>query len=145
MYMWGSETDYANEGACATVLSLNSRSELSYELLREIRTTMPRPATACWGKEMFAALYRRYPFPVLPSTFFNTEWCVNVKYPGHGEVVDKSWFKDVGHGDKYLFSEAYAWHWHNSSNKDCTVEPGSKFDLLEKMMDEKIEEKGLLK
>tara|TARA_Y100000816_G_C26098298_1_gene581594 strand:- start:1696 stop:2601 length:906 start_codon:yes stop_codon:yes gene_type:complete len=143
MYMWGSETDFVREGACATVLSLQKNSEFSLELLKQVLVTPARPATACWGKEMFAHLYRRYPFPILPSTFFNTEWCVNVKHKGLGDVMDKSWFVDVGHKNDYLFPEAFAWHWHNSSNKDRQVEEGSKFHILETMMDQKILEKKL--
>ena len=144
MYMWGSETDFEREGACATVLSLNKESEFSKELLKEVIVTPARPATACWGKEMFATLYRSYQFPVLPSTFFNTEWCVNVKHPGRGDIMDKSWFNDAGHKDSYIFPEAYTWHWHNSSNKNRIVNKGSKFDLLEKIMDKKIKEKELI-
>jgi len=143
MYMWGSETDFAREGACATVLSLTKGSELSLELLKQILVTPARPATACWGKEMFAPLYRRYPFPVLPSTFFNTEWCINVKNKGHGDFVESGWFDNKGHGAEYVFDEAYTWHWHNSTYKNREIVPGSKFDLLEKKIDKLIEEKGL--
>tara|TARA_R110002074_G_scaffold19770_1_gene62656 strand:+ start:203 stop:1111 length:909 start_codon:yes stop_codon:yes gene_type:complete len=143
MYMWGSETNFAVDGACATVLSLNKESELSLELLKELMVTSPRPGTTCWGKDMFANLYRRYPFPVLPSTFFNTEWCVNIKYgPGANRKMNESWFEDTGAQDNFLFTEAFTWHWHNSSHKDKPVQPGSKFDLLEKRMDKVLKEKG---
>ena len=36
MYMWGSETDFARMGACATVLSLNKGSEFSLELMKQL-------------------------------------------------------------------------------------------------------------
>ena len=68
---------------------------------------------------------------------------MNVKHPGLGDVMDKSWFVDVGHEQEYLFAEAFAWHWHNSSNKDRTIEKGSKFNILQNIMHEKILEKKL--
>ena len=58
MYMWGSETDFEKEGACATVISLHKESQLSLEFLKELMVTNARPETACWGKEMFAEVYK---------------------------------------------------------------------------------------
>ena len=145
MYMWGSETDFAKEGACATVLSLNKKSEFSLELLKQLVTTPAYPGTTCWGKDMFAALYRRYPFPILPSIFFNTEWCVSIKYGlGESRKMNKSWFEDIGTKDNFLFTEAFTWHWHNSSNKDKVVEPDSKFNLLEKRMNDLMRKKEIM-
>jgi len=43
-----------------------------------------------------------------------------------------------------LFLEAFAWHWHNSSNKHKEIVKRSKFDLLEKITDEKLRELGIL-
>jgi hypothetical protein len=145
MYMWGSETDFARDGACATVLSLKKESKFARDLIEQVLNTPFVPNSTCWGKDMFATLYRREPFPVLPSTFFNTEWCINVKYPGLGDFIDRCWFADVGLGDRYLFLEAFGWHWHNSSNKNKVVEPGSKFDLLCKMIKSKLIEREIIK
>ena len=57
----------------------------------------------------------------------------------------------VGHGfDKiesdrdFLFLDAFAWHWHNSSNKDRDIQEGSKFDLLRKRTDKLLKERGIL-
>ena len=153
MYMWGSETDFATMGACATVLSLKKGSDFGKELIKQVSITPPIPATCCWGKDMFAPLYRRYKFPVLPSTFFNTEWCINVKYPGYGAELQKSWFDNApkppnddreGSTDNYLFREAFAWHWHNDSRKYDEIEKGSKFNLLQEFIDELLKEKGIL-
>lgn len=144
MYMWGSETDFAKEGACATILSLKKHSELSVELLKEVMVTPARPATACWGKEMFAALYRRYPFPVLPSTFFNTEWCINIKHKGKSLHIQKGWFDNAGYDEEFIFNDAYTWHWHNSSNKDKQVKKGSKFKIIEEKVDSMLVQKGII-
>jgi len=142
MYMWGSETDFKKEGACATVLSLKKNSELSAELLKELIMTPARPETACWGKEMFATLYRRYPFPVFPGTFFNTEWNINVKYgPNSNKQILESWWDKNEKSEKSLFSQAFAWHWHNSSNKQKEVKNGSKFDILNRIHKKEIKAK----
>tara|TARA_B100000287_G_scaffold86833_1_gene79449 strand:- start:58636 stop:59547 length:912 start_codon:yes stop_codon:yes gene_type:complete len=145
MYMWGSETDYATEGACATVLSLQKESKLSEELLKEVLITPARPATTCWGKDMFATLYRRHPFTVLPSTFFNTEWCVNVKHKGKSLHIQKGWFEDAGYDEDFIFDGVFTWHWHNSSNKHKEVKQGSKFEKFQTSIDAKLKQKGILK
>ena len=51
MYQWGSETDFANEGACATVLSLKKESEFSYELLKELKVMPIITGSTIWGKD----------------------------------------------------------------------------------------------
>ncbi len=153
MYMWGSELDFENQGACATVLALNKGSEFSLELLEELKRAPIVPATCCWGREMFATLYKRYKYPILPSAFFNTEWCINYKYPGYGDEVEKSWFKTnpnlegdtrTGAEDGYMFREAFTWHWHNDSKKNQVPEPGSKFYLLSEWVEELLKEKEIL-
>lgn len=145
MYMWGSETDFANQGACATVLSLNKESELSLELLKEVLVTRPIPETTCWGKQMFAKLYRRHKYTVLPSTFFNTEWCINIKEgPNANKEILDSWFNEEVTLENTLFEEAFTWHWHNSSNKDKLVHEGSKFYAFEQIVDNKLYRKGII-
>lgn len=144
MYMWGSETDFVREGACATVLALKTKSEFATNLIDQIIRTPYVTNTTCWGKDMFASLYRSAQFPILPSTFFNTEWCINVKYPGMGDFIDKGWFKNEGYGEKYLFLEAFGWHWHNSSNKHKNIEDSSKFDLLQKFVKNKLKERNII-
>jgi len=39
--------------------------------------------------------------------------------------------------------DAFAWHWHNSSNKDREIQVGSKFDLLRKRTEQLLKEKGI--
>jgi hypothetical protein len=58
-----------------------------------------------------------------------------------GDIVQNGWFKKTDHST-WLFPESFAWHWHNSSSRNHTIEPGSKFDLLTKMMDTKLKERG---
>ena len=144
MYMWGSETDFEREGACATVLSGKSKSEFMAELIKQLIQTDARPGTTCWGKDMFAALYKRYTFNVLPAGFFNIEWCINKKHPGLGDKIESQWFIKHLENKEHLFLESFGWHWHNSSKKDFEVVQGSKFDILEKLTDKRLKEKGIL-
>lgn len=37
----------------------------------------------------------------------------------------------------------FAWHWHNSSNKNREIQKGSKFDLLRNRTEKLLKEKGL--
>tara|TARA_Y100000385_G_scaffold278113_1_gene325999 strand:+ start:168 stop:1076 length:909 start_codon:yes stop_codon:yes gene_type:complete len=144
MYQWGSETNYGVQGACATVLALKKRSEFSYRLIEALKTMPAVGDTTIWGKDTFAKLWRTWPnFTIFPSTFFNTEWLMN--------KTDQDFRSVVGHGfDKietdrdFLFLDAFAWHWHNSSNKHRDIQEGSKFDLLRKRTDNLLKEKGIL-
>jgi hypothetical protein len=148
MYQWGSETDYANQGACATVLSVKKESEFSIKLL-EVLKTMPisTGGTTVWGKDLFAKLYKIYPnFTIFPSTFFNTEWLVGKTDLNFGRELEDNWFSNKSNiAENGLFLEAFSWHWHNSSNKDAVIEDGSKFDLLRKRIEYMLQKRRIFK
>lgn len=143
MYMWGSETDFANQGACASVLSLKKESEFGLRLLEESKKMPIIPNSTCWGKDMFAQLYKNYEYTVLPSSFFNIEWCINKHTPGLADYIEEGWFKSRTDNKKYMFLESFAWHWHNSSKKNLAIESGSKFDLLRAVTEERLKQRGL--
>ena len=143
MYMWGSETNFASQGACASVLSLKKESEFSLKLLEEAKKMSIVPNSTCWGKDMFAQLYRHYKFDIMPTSFFNIEWCINKHTPGLGDYIEQGWFKNRQDNKDFMFFESFAWHWHNSSKKNLIIEPNSKFDLLIKFIENKLIEKGL--
>jgi hypothetical protein len=142
MCMWGSETDFVREGCSAGIISLKKDSKLSDELLIEILNSPPLPGTTCWGKDMFARLYRRYKFDIMPSSFFTIEWCINSHTRGLGDKIESTWFKKPIEDEKHLFLDSFAWHWSNSSKKNEIVEPGSKFDLLTKITDQRLKKIG---
>jgi hypothetical protein len=143
MYMWGSETNYSSEGACASVLSVKKQSLFSIRLLEEAAKMQIIPNSTCWGKNMFAKLYAIYPFTILPATFFNIEWCMNKKTPGSGNHVENGWFKFQNDNKMHMYLETFSWHWHNSSKKNLTIENGSKFDLLTKLTEDRLKERGI--
>ena len=143
MYMWGSETNFAVDGACATVLSGKKESEFMLQLVEQLLVTPARPGTVCWGKDMFAALYRNYEFNVMPAAFFNIEWCINKKHPGLGDEIERQWFFNKLENKDHMFLDSFGWHWHNSSKKELQIVEGSKFDLLQKRIDELLKDRGL--
>lgn len=138
MYQWGSETNYGVDGACATVLSLKKGSILSEMLLKEVLTMPIYTNSTTWGKNLFAKVYQKYEFDVFPSTFFNTEWLISkVDEQLSFELQSKMWF-ETECPDELLFLDAFAWHWHNSSNKHRVINNNSKFDKLNKIIEKKI-------
>jgi hypothetical protein len=143
MYQWGSETNFAVEGACATVIGSNKQSEFINSMLVEIATIKPVGDTTIWGKDLFAKVWNKKPFLIFPSFFFNAEWMINVKYRPYGDTLLTGWFEKNEHSEM-LFLESFAWHWHNSSNKNRIIEEGSKFDLLRKFIDEKLKNKNII-
>ena len=142
-YMWGSETDFANFGPCAAFLNIHEKSEHAQICLEELSKAPIIPNTVCRDHELLAKVYRRRKFTVFPSTFFNTEWQINIKHKKLGTRIEEGWFKKNSYSDN-LFLETFSWHWHNSCFKNNVIEPGSKFDLLTQYIDKKLKERGLL-
>jgi len=140
-YMWGSETDFDGFGPCAAFMNIHERSVHARICIEEIIKTPILPNTVCRDHELLAKVYRRRPFTVFPSAFLNTEWQINVKHLGKGTKIEQGWFNKNEYSDT-LFLEAFSWHWHNSSHKRDVIKPGCKFDNLNKLMDEKLKEKG---
>jgi hypothetical protein len=142
-YQWGSELDFAGFGSCGTVMKLDKKSDLAEMMLQELCNSHISPNTTIWGKDLFAKVYRKNKFTILPSTFFNTEWMINKKYPGKGDSTEHGWFNKNKHSTD-LFLNTFGWHWHNSSHKTKIVNEGSKFDLLTKYIDNKLRDKGII-
>jgi hypothetical protein len=91
-----------------------------------------KPGKYNWGRENVArAMQRGIRVSVMPSAFFNTEWQAD---PGFEP------FKRTAQSAN-LYDGAFAWHWHN--RWDERIEEGSKFDLLDKLMDARLEAAGL--
>ncbi len=143
LYMWGSETDFVNQGACASVMNLFKDSELGNKFLKMLIQRMPEKNSTTWGKELFRDVYRDNQFNILPSTFFNTEWCINIKHHGLGTEIETQWFDKELKNKTHLFLEAFTWHWHNSSFKNKNIVPGSKFYLLQQYINKILIEKDL--
>lgn len=137
LYQWGSETDFISQGCCGTVMSLKKQSLLSKLFLEEILKSPISAETTVWGKDLFARVYKKHNFKILPSAFFNIEWLIGGHKLELCLKIQDCWFENPI-DDEYLFDSCFAWHWHNSSNKNRTIVKGSKFDKLKNMIVKKI-------
>ena len=144
MYQWGGETDIAVEGACASVLAGFKESEFMHRLITGLIQSPVMPATTIWGKQLFAKVWSQWPnFTIFPSTFFNTEWLITkTDRPFRESLLDG--FSRITTSKDYLFLDAFAWHWHNTSRKEAVIEEGSKFHQLQQITNTKLRDKGIL-
>jgi hypothetical protein len=85
-----------------------------------------------WGREnMCRAFKLGHRIAVFPSPFFNTEWQAVPRFEP---------FKKMPYSSE-LYDGAFAWHWHNKW--DEPIEQGSKFQLLEALIDERLARMGV--
>ena len=154
-YQWGSSTDFAKEryweedchGPCAAMLGANKGEEYIESCMQQLIRTPIRPRSTCFDEDMLSHVYRKNPnaFTVFPSPFFNTEWLIGKTDKELSEEVSAGWFSPNDIISEHLFLEAFAWHWHNSSNKLKPVLQGSKFALLQERNNKKLTTMGILK
>lgn len=143
MYVWGSDFNFFDQGACGSVMSLQKESQLAYIFLETLIKTPPRLGTTCWGRDLFANVYKAKKFSILPSSFFNTEWNITYKYgKGYSSYVQLGMFRQKSDNIHYIFPEAFSWHWHNSSKKNFVPESGSKFSILSDSIDRSLKRMG---
>ena len=128
-YMWGSETDFYGFGPCAAMMNINKKSQHSNLCMNEIVRTNVDPDSTILDHVLLAKVYSKRKFDIFPSTFFNTEWLISKTDPEFRSLLGHG-FSKIQTDKDFLFLDAFAWHWHNSSNKDRLIEEGSKFDLL---------------
>tara|TARA_R110000796_G_scaffold183100_2_gene299535 strand:- start:77 stop:1009 length:933 start_codon:yes stop_codon:yes gene_type:complete len=150
-YQWGGSTDFAKErrseedchGPCAAMLGAVKGGQFIEDCMERLIATPPSGGT-CYDEDMLGYVYAKRPFTVFPSSFFNTEWLISKTDKPLAQALDPQWFdtslKDLNH----LFLEAFAWHWHNSSNKNKTVMRGSKFGMLDELTTSRLFERNIL-
>tara|TARA_R110001592_G_scaffold64252_1_gene197564 strand:+ start:5734 stop:6666 length:933 start_codon:yes stop_codon:yes gene_type:complete len=151
-YMWGGETDFYNFGPCAAIMNLKKESEHAKICLEEMVKTNIIPDSTVLDHMLLAKVYSRRQFTVFPSTFFNTEWQMNISWDGNKKIYDSSgigtktesgWFIKNEYSES-LFEDAFSWHWHNSSYKNHKVQEGSKFNLLQNKIKNNLKNKGII-
>ena len=142
LYVWGSDLNFEEQGCCGTVMNLKKGSKLGQLFLEEIQNSPMVSNSTCWGKSLFGSVYKnKMKFDILPCAYFNTEWGINYKYPGAGDVIEAQWFSKPLKNNDDLFTSAFTWHWHNSTHKKDEIVEDSKFNKFEKIIDKKLEEK----
>jgi hypothetical protein len=125
VYQWD-DFDGVYNGA---IMYAHKGSQLTRELIAGV-IELP-PGEFNWGKEnLVRAIARGVDLAVYPSPFFDTDWTANRSF--------KPFHRTPESGD--LHEGAFAWHWHN--RWDDPIEPGSKFQRLEALMDAALLARG---
>jgi hypothetical protein len=134
-YQWGTTQDV--NGA---IMRLFKESDLSKFLLEMLSNKNPNKKSTCWGSFLLTKAYYSNMIKVLPAAFFNTEWQYTDEQLNRDEELKNFVFypfKKTKYSNEF-YDGVFSWHWHNQW--DVPVEEGSKFDLLNKMINKKYEE-----
>lgn len=134
-YVWAREfRDFTKFGPCAAFMGIQKQSEHASICLEELIKAPIKPNTVARDCDMLAEVYKRKPFSVFPSAFFNTEWQMEDE-----TRLRKGWFKKTEESND-LFLDAFAWHWHSSGGDRIPeiLEVGSKFYLIREFIKNKM-------
>lgn len=133
MYQWGSTGTHAGEPELrqnGAIMRLKAYSQLCHDLLNELAVTPANPNTTCWGCDLYNKVRKKNNnWQVFPCAWFNTEW-------GMGRTIQPFRKDYEGNTSSDLFDGAFTWHWHNKW--DETIENGSKFQILESIVEKKF-------
>jgi len=125
IYQWDNFDDAYN----GALMHLRKGSDFAGELIVGVMAIPPGKSN--WGRANLArAIECGLPITVFPSPFFDTEWQADPKFEAFRKTA----------GSSNLYDGAFAWHWHN--RWDDRIQPGSKFQLLEARIDEKLAAMG---
>ena len=104
-------------------------SEFARELILGVMTIPAGDSN--WGRgNLRRAIDRGRAITVFPSPFFDTEWQADPDFKPFENTPNSA----------NLYEGAFAWHWHN--RWDAPIAEGSKFQLLEARIDEKLIDLG---
>jgi hypothetical protein len=135
MYQWGSTGTHGGEPVLrqnGAVMRLKAYSQLCHDLLNELARTPADPNSTCWGTDLYNKVRKfNTNWSIFPCAWFNTEWGMGI--PLLPFQKDKS-----GNDSSELFDGAFSWHWHNKW--DDEIEEGSKFHILENIVERKFKE-----
>jgi hypothetical protein len=134
MYQWGSSgtTDSEILRQNGAVMRLKANSQLSTDLLEEVKNTLAQPNTTCWGTDLYHKVWKKNKnWLTLPCAWFNTEW-------GMRRNIQPFKKNFEGNESSELFDGAFSWHWHN--RWDEPIENGCKFEILENIVEEKFQQ-----
>lgn len=89
-----------------------------------------------WASDLYLQVKNTTPeLVIFPSAFFNPEWQHNHLENVTNRITEYPFKKNNRSND--LYEGSFTWHWHNRWNDD--IEEGSKFDLLDKILEQKFQ------
>jgi hypothetical protein len=138
LYQWGSSGTTPNEPNIfynGAIMRLNKESSASLKLVKETLNIRSAGETTNWSSIIYSKIIDNN-LNYLPCAWFNTEWCLN-------DNDRINFFNDINYNmtvfkkenNIELFEGAFTWHWHNKWTEP--IEEGSKFETLEKKINEK--------
>lgn len=128
LYQWGSSGATNSDPYLemnGAIMSFFAENKNLRHILQTLIKTHPTQNSFCWGKELYARTRGTNTF-VFPCAWFNTEWGPGIPLEG---------FKKSQQSNN-LYDGAFTWHWHN--RWDHEIEQGSKFHILENIINEKF-------
>ena len=131
IYQWGtsgtteSEPNIFYNGA---IMRLDKNSTASEKLLIET-LNVPSSVSTTWSSNIYSKINDDKLF-YLPCAWFNTEWARKDENSGLQAFKKMDGIS--------LYEGAFTWHWHNGWDKE--IEDGSKFQIFEEMMYNKLNE-----
>lgn len=134
MYKWSFQKDMIS----SAVMYLKKRSELSLELLRGIIQLAPGGTN--WGCQNNMRAYAVKPFRVFPCAFFNPEWQIKLT-PDEKLMPNFLEPFKMNAWTTHDYLGSFVWHWHNRWEE--TIEPGCKFERLERAVNYGLSSLGL--
>ncbi|EKE29327.1 MAG: glycosyltransferase family 32 protein [uncultured bacterium (gcode 4)] len=145
-YVWGQNLDFENFWPIAAIMNIHKWSEHAKICLEEILKTEVEPMTTCLDKDLLAKVYKRRKFTIFPAAFFDTEWSISHddNEKNISQMIWEQCFSKPVKDDKWLFLDAFAWHWHNSSNKYKEIVHWSKFHKLQLHINKKLKERWIV-
>jgi hypothetical protein len=130
LYQWGSSGTIPSEPEMfynGAVMRLDKESVTAFKFIDLLTKIRPIPNTTMWGSKLYDHV-KDESLNHFPCAWFNTEWGLfPLKPMSNAENID-------------LYDGAFTWHWHNCW--DTPIEDGSKFAILEQLIDSKL--KGIL-
>lgn len=139
LYQWGSSGTTSNEPNIfynGAIMRLDKESSASIKLLKETLNLRSAGGTTNWSSTIYSKINDDN-IKYLPCAWFNTEWSLSDKdrlfYYNKINYEMTSFKKE---DNINLFDGAFTWHWHNKWYDN--IEEGSKFEILEKIINEKI-------
>lgn len=130
LYQWGSSGTTQQEPELiinGAIMSFNKNNDNLKTILETLTNTQPIQNSFCWGRDLYGKTRDKDTY-VFPCAWFNTEW-------GFGIPLEP--FKKSPISNE-LYNGAFTWHWHNKW--DDNIEEGSKFEILENLINIKFME-----
>lgn len=91
-------------------------------------------------RELFQYIRDKHNFSVWPCAWFNTEWAImhhQIENDQHAQFIRSPVIKtDYSHE---MYDGVFSWHWHNCWQSP--IEDGSKWELMERRINERFKEK----